>query len=90
MTNPSIVEQAAAIDVVDLIPFLGDLEAGKAAVLGRLAPPVASTNDLMTPEEVARLLYTDVRFVYRHKKELGGVNAAGRWGARATHDRPRR
>ena len=38
------------------------------------APP----DDLLTPDEVARLLKTDRRFVYRHAKALGGVKLSRR------------
>ena len=68
MTAPSV--QLDAIPREDIPAALVHLSA---RLLSEAIPQPPAPDDLLTPADAAQLLGVDVRFVYRHKKELGGL-----------------
>ena len=62
---------------------IGELEALKSRLLARLLTPNGasapeSPDRYLTPQDVAKLLKVDVRWAYRHRRELGGVSLSDR------------
>ena len=72
---------APALEVLDGIPpALIPAAIARLAARQMDAPPAAPepADELLTPEEVAAILKSDRRFVYRHARELGGVRLSRR------------
>ena len=76
--------------VADAVPpdqvsdAIGELEALKSRLWARLLIPIAAptnhdpANRYLRPREVAELLGVNTRWVYRHSRELGGVQLSDR------------
>jgi excisionase family DNA binding protein len=71
-----------AADPLDAIPR-EQIPAVIARLFARLAQPDPGTapsaaDDLLTPDEAAKLLRVDRRFLYKHAKDLGAVKLSRR------------
>jgi hypothetical protein len=71
-----------ALAVLDAIPREA-IPSAVARLLARALEPIPSGNDgkpdeLLTPDQVAAVLKTDRRFVYRHAAALGGRHLSRR------------
>ena len=75
---------AEAVPPDQVADAIGECEALKSRPLARLLiPNAAPTNHdpadrYLTPREVAELLGVNIRWVYRHSRELGGVKLSDR------------
>ncbi len=64
--------------VLDALP-LERVPAAIAHLTSRLlTAPAPTADELLTPAQVARLLQTPVRYVYRHAKDLGAIRVSAR------------
>ena len=70
------VDSLAALDAIPV----EQVRAAITRLSGRLlaAPASAPTDELLTPAQVAQLLQTPVRYVYRHAKVLGAIRVSDR------------
>ncbi len=63
-------------DLDALLDRLADVLADRIAA--KLANGVSASTDMLTPDEAAKLLRTDRRWIYKHAAELGAVHLTRR------------